>query len=99
LRSHIEELLASDNMQAGSLVCIEFINMMASLDHLAEAKRMLTYLESTGLLDAPAWRGLVADSVRKLDDQVAAQGPAKGDLDDRQALEYMDEILLCLAEG
>lgn len=87
LRAHVEELLATDNMQAGSLVGIEFINMMVNLDHLAEAGRVFTYLGTTGLLDTPAWRTLVADSASKLNSHADTEGPPKGDLDDRQALE------------
>lgn len=103
LRSHIDELISTDNMQAGSLVCIEFINMMTKIDRLSDAASMLDYLESTGLLDAPAWRTLIADSASK----VAAgadlsshreQSPERA-LDDRQALEYMGEILDQLADG
>ncbi len=52
LEAHIEELLATDNMQAGSIACIEFINMTTQIGRLAEAGRMLDYLETTGLLDA-----------------------------------------------
>lgn len=56
---------------------------------LAEANRMLNYLETTGLLDAPAWRALVdewakaiasaSDGINGADDDVVT--------DDRQALE------------
>ena len=66
LQSHIDELLSTDNMQAGSLVCIEFINMMGTDRPLSDAARMLNYLETTGLLDAPAWRTLIADSASKV---------------------------------
>lgn len=94
LHAHIEELLATDNMQAGSIDCIEFINMMSQIGRLSEAGRMLSYLETTGLLDAPAWRSLIEDSAKLVgsasDDVVAADDGAD---DDRQALEYMRDVL------
>jgi hypothetical protein len=82
-------------MQAGSIVCIEFINMMAQIGRLAEAGRMLAYLETTGLLDAPAWRTLIDDSAKIIASAPDAAGAADGDdsLEGRQALEYMRDVL------
>lgn len=97
LRHHIAELLVAGNMQAGSIDCIEFINMMTATDRLPEAGRMLAYLESTSLLDAPAWRTLIDDSAKIIALDTAA---VSGDIitDDRKALEYMHEVLGRLTE-
>lgn len=103
LHTHIDELLSTDNVQAGALVCIEFINMMTKIDRLSDAARMLNYLETTGLFDAPAWRTLIADSASKVVSYADHsshhdQKPERG-LDDRQALEYMGEILDHIGDG
>jgi hypothetical protein len=95
LESHMEELLVTDNMQAGSIACIEFINMMAQIGRLTEASRMLDYLETTGLLDAPAWRTLIEGSTNIIASASAGVGVANSDdsMEDRQALEYMRDVL------
>ena len=103
LQSHIDELLSNNNMQAGSLVCIEFINMMGAIDRRADAARILTYLETTGLLDAPGWRTLIADSATKVaahtEHTAHQEQTPERDLDDRQALKYMREVLNQVADA
>ncbi|MEA1903119.1 MAG: AfsR/SARP family transcriptional regulator, partial [Actinomycetota bacterium] len=101
LQTHIDELLTTDNMQGGSLVCIEFINMMTQIDRLNEASHMLDYLETTGLLEAPAWHTLIDDSagiIASSSEDLRPDGTS-GEvvLDDRQALEFMSEVLEQLA--
>lgn len=93
LRSHIEELLATDNMQAGSIDCIEFINMMTAIGRPTEAGRILHHLERSGLLDAPAWRTLVESSAHLIDRADAKPAPTSEQMDDRRALEYMRDVL------
>ena len=61
LRDHIDELLVTDNMQAGLMDCIEFVAMMAGLGRADDAAPVLDHLESGHLLDGPGWRLLVAD--------------------------------------
>lgn len=100
LRANIDDLLDTDNMQAASITCLEFINMMAALDRLDAAADMLAYLEGTSLLDAPGWRTLIADAATKVADNepdTHPVGAARTDLDDRQALQYMRGILDQLA--
>lgn len=95
LQSHIEELLTTDNMQASGIDCIEFINMMTQIGRLTEASRILNYLETTGLLDAPAWRTLIDSSatvIAKAQQDNDAANQEVG-IDDRQALGYMREVL------
>ncbi|MDH3680442.1 MAG: tetratricopeptide repeat protein, partial [Acidimicrobiia bacterium] len=94
LRACIDDILTTDNIQAGLLVCIEFTNMMASIDRPHDAARILGYLETTGLLDTPAWRTLIADAAATLasttHDTETHPGP---DLDHHQALQYMATVL------
>jgi len=102
LRSNIDDLLDTDNMQAASITCIEFINMMAALDRLDATAHMLAYLETTGLLDAPAWRTLIADATAKVADNKPDTRKVRAtqtDLDDRQALNYMRGVLDQLADS
>lgn len=101
LQSHIDELLTTDNMQAGGIDCIEFINMMTQIGKLTEAAAMLNYLETTGLLEAPAWRTLIDDSARVIasaPEDINASDQEAG-IDDRQALEFMRDVLHRLITG
>ena len=66
LADHIDELLSADNMHAVSIVCIRYINMMTAVERLDDAAYMLAYLETTGLLDAPTWRSLIAESAGRI---------------------------------
>jgi hypothetical protein len=93
-------MAATDNIQAGLLDCIEFINMMTTINRLPDATRILDYLETTGLFDTPAFRTLVADSTAKL---TSATNKRPGDvrrpdLNHQQALKYMTEVLDQLAD-
>jgi hypothetical protein len=102
LRSHIDDLLATDNVGAGA-VCVEFINMMAAIDRLKDAARMLGYLEAMGHFGALASNTIVADAATKIaanTGHIADQEQAPGQhLDDRQALAYMRDVLDELAEA
>jgi predicted ATPase/DNA-binding SARP family transcriptional activator len=96
LRSYIDDLVETNNLIAASVVCIDFINMMATIDRLAEAAHMLAYLETINDFGALASRTLVADAARK----VVANATHTADpravghhLDDRHALEYMRGVL------
>ncbi|MEZ5098391.1 MAG: BTAD domain-containing putative transcriptional regulator [Thermoleophilia bacterium] len=93
LATHIDELLETDNMHAASIDCVEFINMMAALDRIDDASRMLRYLETTGLLEAAAWRTLVADAAERVARQPEAVHGGDETLDDRHALQYMRDAL------
>ena len=103
LRTHVDELLDDDNMQAACVTTVEFVNMTATVDRLPDAARMLGFLETTGLLDAPAWRTLVEEAESKIAADVhphLAREQASGrNIGHRQALEYMREVLRQLADG
>ena len=89
LRDHIDELLLTDNMQAGMMDCIEFITMMAATDRTDEAGAVLRHLEAGHLLDTPGWRLLVAEPAGALH----GHGASVEITDDRAALEFMRSVL------
>ena len=92
LHAHLDELLLTDNMQAGMMDCVEFVTMMTSTGHLAEAARVLGHLESSHLLDGPGWRALVADAAETISQTPGVEpGPALPD--DRSTLEFIREVL------
>ena len=95
LRSHVDDMLTTDNIQAGLVDCIEFVNMMSATDRLTEAARIVAYLETTGLFDAPAWRTLIAKSTAKFTSSTSELGSDLGrpELDHQQALEFMRDVL------
>lgn len=101
LRSHIDELIDTGNVIAASVVCIEFINMMAAIDRTAEAAHMLTYLGAANDFGALAARTLVAEAANKIAAAVrhgADATPASArHIDDRAALVYMRDVLAELA--
>lgn len=91
LRDHLDEILATDNMQAGMMDCIEFVSMMVTCGRFDEAAVVLGHLRSGHLLDGPGWRLLVAEPAAALEGH-----PAPSDTsvtDDRAALEYMRDVL------
>ena len=98
LSSYIDELLTTGNMQAICVTCVEFINMMATLGRLADAAPMLDHLDKT----FPYWATLVAEARDKIEanaePQRAREQASGWNLDNRQALEYMREVLQQLLE-
>ena len=100
LRSHVDELLTTENTQASGIDFIEFVNMMTKVDRLPEASLVLAHLEATGLLDSQAWRSLVTESATAI---AAAADPdrsgARALSDDRAALEYVRQGLDDLVGG
>lgn len=103
LRGHIEQLLDDDNLQAACVTAAEFINMMAAIDRLPSAARMVGFLETTGLLNAPTSRTMIDQAEREIAADVRldrAREQAIGrNLDHRQALEYMHGVLQQLTDG
>ncbi len=103
LRSYIDELLDNDNMYVGKIACIEFIGMMVKVERLPEAARILGFLESTGSLDVPALRSLVAGDAARIatgsENDTAHERTLGRDLDDRRALVFMREVFDRLVDG
>jgi hypothetical protein len=97
LRSYIDEQFDTDNMAVASVVCVEFINMMAAIDRRAEAAHMLSYLAAANEFGALASRTLVAEAAGKVADIPGqatdlSRAPTPR-IDDRQALTYMRDVL------
>jgi predicted ATPase/DNA-binding SARP family transcriptional activator len=93
LRSHVEELLDTDNMQGACVAAVEFVIMSAVAGRLADSARILGYLDTSGMLDGTVWAAQVAETREAL---AAAAEPAPDDADagdDRQALEFMRRTL------
>jgi hypothetical protein len=97
LRCYIDDLIETGNLIAASVVCIEFVNMMAAIDRLDEAAHMLGYLETINDFGALASRTLVSHAARKVAAHTMnmknSPQPAGHHLDDRSALAYMRDIL------
>ncbi|MBV9449411.1 MAG: winged helix-turn-helix domain-containing protein [Streptosporangiaceae bacterium] len=91
LSSHITELLYTGNMQAICVTCVEFINMMAKIGRTTEAALMLDHLDKA----FPYWATLVAEAREQIDtEDPLHQDPGQTHtFGDREALEYMREIL------
>ena len=98
LRAYVHELLETDYPDLAANAAVEFINMMATIDRLPAAARVLDYLAAAGDFGALAPRTLVAEAAA----QVAAAGPTPPDperhLDARHALRYMRDVLDELAD-
>jgi hypothetical protein len=77
--------------------------MMAAVNRLPDTARMLGFPETTGLLDAPAWRTIVEEAESKIAADVRLhrtnEQMSERNLGDRQALEYMRGVLQHLASG
>jgi predicted ATPase/DNA-binding SARP family transcriptional activator len=100
LRSHLDELLETDNMQGVCIAGVEFVNMMLALDRLVDVARMLDYLETTQLLDSPSFRGLVADASTATGHRPGAPAASEGgEIDDRGAAVDMRHVLDDLLDG
>ncbi len=91
LGDHIDDLLATDNYQAGLLAFIEFVNMMVAIDRNDDAATILQHLGTTGLLDNPAWRSLVANAQEKLG--ASHTRAPRADLSAREALQQVAAVL------
>jgi hypothetical protein len=95
LRDYIEQLLETDYPDLASNAAVEFINMMAAIDRLPAAARVLGYLQAAGDFGALAARTLVAEAAAR----IAAshipdhEGSPDPELDARHALMYMQDVL------
>jgi hypothetical protein len=101
LGGYVEDLLDTGNMQGTCVAGVEFVNMMAALDRLPDAARLLRYLDSTTLLEAAFWGNQVAAARARV--AAASHPPPDGDHppgpDDRWALGYMRRVLHELGAG
>ena len=103
LCSYIRELLDTDYTDLARLAAVEFINMMVASDRQPDAARMLEYLNDSGDFGITARRTLVADAANEIADS-ADPAPDlhqafQPQVDARQALQYMHEVLGGLIES
>lgn len=106
LGSYIDELLAQNNMYVADIAAMQFMTMMAEVDEMAAAARILGYLQTRGLQDVPMFGAMLTTSTARMaaveangdgslsDEQAIGKG-----LDDRQALRFMRDELARLAAG
>ena len=92
LRDHIDELLETDNMQAGTMDSIEFIAMMTATGRMDDAANVLAHLEAGHLFDGPGWRLLVFDAASRIA-QHGTTNTISPITDDRTALQFMKNAL------
>ncbi|MFV1989950.1 MAG: NB-ARC domain-containing protein, partial [Acidimicrobiales bacterium] len=105
LRSCVSEL---DDLDAHRdlrvFACVEFTTMMTTIDDMPDAARMLGHLETTDLFETPVFKELVSEVIERI---AASDGTALDEqrilgteLDERQALDFMTEVLdRLIAEG
>ena len=83
-------------MSGTDLVCIEFINMMTTINRLPDAARILGLLDTTGLppVEALLLGADAADKVASNPTATAArEEAAERRLDERHALNYIRDVL------
>ncbi|HEY5879066.1 MAG TPA: hypothetical protein VIU11_09150, partial [Nakamurella sp.] len=94
LRAYVDELLETDYPDLATNAAVEFINMMATIDRLPAAARVLDYLTRAGDFGALAARTLVPDAATQVAERIADQDRSPGPrLDARHALKYMRDVL------
>jgi len=101
LRSYVDELLVHDNMYVAKFPAVEFVRMMAKVDRVPEAARILGYLESAGSPDVAALTPLVVGVAGRTSGDTGPDADHERtigrDLDDRRALVFMRDVLGRLA--
>ncbi len=98
LRDHVDTVLATDYVDVARMVAVEFVNMTAAVDRLAEAARVVAYLDTTGGFGRQVRATLIADAVHRITGHPGCLDD--GDpLDGRQALAYMRRVLDDLANA
>jgi predicted ATPase/DNA-binding SARP family transcriptional activator len=93
LRDNIEVLLDSDYTDVTRMVAVEFIPMMAVVDRLEDAARVLPYLDTTGDFATMARDNLIADPVRRIESDPTSVAHLNADPDPRAALIHMRDVL------
>jgi hypothetical protein len=99
LLSHVEELIDAGTAFGGDIAAVEFVAIADGSGRCPEAARILGWLATTNLLDAPGFRAMVADleaSVAADATLVAARSEGE-ELRDSGALELMRATLAALA--
>jgi predicted ATPase/DNA-binding SARP family transcriptional activator len=98
LRDDVDGLLDSDYTDVARMVAVEFVTVVGALDRLADADRVLSYLDTTGDFGRLARDHLVADVVRRIEadpTRVRHDQP----LDAHGALRHVRDVLDELIDG
>ena len=98
LRDDADALLDTDYVDSARIVAVEFVNMVAAVDRLVEAARVLAYLDTTEGFGVLARYTLVADAVASIAAAPQVTDDGGPDLDAREAMVYMRDVLDELAE-
>ncbi|MQA15066.1 MAG: AfsR/SARP family transcriptional regulator [Pseudonocardiaceae bacterium] len=93
LRDHVDTVLDTDYVDVARMIVIEFVYMMAAVDRLTEAARVLTYLDTTGGFGELARETLLADAVSRIAAAPEVTEAGGDGLGARQALAYMRQVL------
>jgi predicted ATPase/DNA-binding SARP family transcriptional activator len=93
LRDNIDVLLDSDYTDVTRMIAVEFITMMAAIDHLAAADHVLRYLDTTGDFGKLARDSIVADAVRRIDADPHVSDDPDRSVDPRGVLTFMRDVL------
>ncbi|MEM7276361.1 MAG: AfsR/SARP family transcriptional regulator, partial [Actinomycetota bacterium] len=92
LAGHVEILLDSDNLYQARMACVEFVNVMVTLDRHDLARPVLAYLYRPDLLDIELSRSLVSADAR-VDELTDDDRAWALDVDARGILLHMREVL------
>jgi predicted ATPase/DNA-binding SARP family transcriptional activator len=93
LRDNIEVLLESDYTDVTRMVAVEFIPMMASLDRLGDAAKVVPYLDTTGDFATMARTHLIAEPIVRIEADPGLAAHRAADPDARAALVHMRDVL------
>jgi len=101
LSAYVEDVIDNDNMYLAGVACGEFIHMMMNIGRQVEAARVLGHLSSVDSA-AAASPDLLADTERRLeidpDGLLAAERVAGAEMNGRQTLDYIRDVLVQLIE-
>lgn len=98
MRAHVDELLQTDYAETATLAAVEFVSMMAAIDRLPDASRVLGYLATSGDFGALACRTLLADAAGRIAAGTPDLEMPPGSFGSREALTYMRDVFDELAE-
>jgi hypothetical protein len=93
LRDNLDVLIDTDYTDVTRMVAVEFITMVGAIDRLADAARVLTYLDTTGDYGTLARENLVADVVRWIDADLRLADRESRNLDAHGALVFMRGVM------
>lgn len=99
LRSHLDELLAVDNVGGSGIVGLEYVTMMVAIGRLEEAGHVLGFFESSGILEfeAAGFGVLVTEPAELIERDPSAAAHRRRaallDLEPREIMRHMGAVL------